>query len=101
MTHTIVQDSKGVDSVRAMTLKVQKMPYITPSIVKSPDEVFPSMADSLDPYQVSPEQERTFYEASSANQGQLAIQTHSKEYLLETYLKNPELHMIQSLQPNT
>jgi hypothetical protein len=54
MMHKIVQDSKGVDLIQAMTLKVQKMPYITPSIVKSPDEVFPAMADSIDPYQISP-----------------------------------------------
>ncbi|PMD16655.1 hypothetical protein NA56DRAFT_708545 [Hyaloscypha hepaticicola] len=27
------------------------MPYFTPSIVKSPDEVFPAIADSVDPYQ--------------------------------------------------
>ncbi len=74
-----------------MTLKVQKMPYITPSIVKSPDEVFPAMADSIDPYQISPEQERAFYDASSASQGQLAIQKHSKKYLLETHLMNLEL----------
>ena len=89
--HKIVQDSKGVDLIQAMTLKVQKMPYSTPSIVKSPDEVFPAMADSIDPCQISPEQERALFEASSASQGKLAIQKHSKEYLLETHLKNLEL----------
>jgi hypothetical protein len=89
--HTIVQDSEGVDPVKAMTLKVQTMPYVTPSIVKSPDEVFSAMGDSIEPYQISPEQERAFYEASSASQGQLATQKHSKKYLLETHLKNLEL----------
>jgi hypothetical protein len=87
----MVQYSKGVCSVKAKILKVQKMPYITPSIVKSPNEVFPAMADSIDPYQISPQQDRDFYEASSASQGQLAIQKHSKEYLLETHLKDLEL----------
>jgi hypothetical protein len=49
------------------------------------------MADSIDPYQISPEQERAFYEASSSCQGQIATQKHSKEGLLKTHFKNLEL----------
>lgn len=99
LKHDAYNNSKGVESVKAMTLKVQKMPYITSSIVRSPDEVFPAMADSIDPYQISPEQERAFYEASSASQGQLAIQKHSKKYLLETHLKN--LEQLHDPKPTT
>lgn len=72
-------------------MKIQKMPYINPSIVNPSVQVSPEMADSIDPYQISPEQERAFYEASSSRQGQITTQKHSKEELLKTHFKNLEL----------
>ncbi len=75
----------------ATNLKIQKMPYITPSIVESAVQLSPAMPDSIDPYQISPEQERAFYEASSASKGQIAAQKHSKEELLKAHFQNLEL----------
>ena len=49
------------------------------------------MADSIDTYQISPEQEGSFYEASAAFQGQVIAQKHSREELLKIHLKNLKL----------
>jgi hypothetical protein len=49
------------------------------------------MADSVDTYRISPEHEKASHEASTAFQGQIAVQKHSKEELLKTHFNNLEL----------
>jgi hypothetical protein len=47
--------------------------------------------DSVDTYEISPDQEKAFYQKSSAFQGQKAVQKHSKEELLKAHFRNLEL----------
>jgi hypothetical protein len=77
--------------VRKCLKRFDKMPYINPSLVDSSVQVPFPMADSIDTYQISPEQERSFYEASSALKGQIIAQKRSREELLKVHSKNLKL----------
>jgi hypothetical protein len=67
------------------------MPYITPSVVNSDQQVSSAMTESIDTYQTSLDQEKAFYDASPALQGQVTSQKHSKEELVKARFKNLEL----------
>ena len=71
-----------------MVLKIQKMPYNTPSIVNSDQQVSSAMTELID---TPPYQGQAFYDASPAFQGQVASQKHSKEELVKAHFKNHEL----------
>jgi hypothetical protein len=92
--HAII---RGLGEIDAMVLKIQKMPCITPSIVNSDQQVSSAMTESIDTYQTSPDQEKAFYDASPALQGQVTSQKHSKEELVKAHFKNLEL--LQNSKP--
>jgi hypothetical protein len=86
--HAIV---RGLGEIDAMVLKIQKMLYITPSIVNSDQQVSSAMTESIDTYRTPPDQEKAFYDASPAFQGRVSSQKHSKEELVKAHFKNLEL----------
>lgn len=86
-------------------LKTQKISYLGPSIINPEYQASLVMADSVDSYESSPEQERISLEAAASFKGQVAVQKHSKEELIEAHfaklqlLKNTKTAIKQLILP--
>jgi len=55
------------------------------------------MADPIDWYETSPEQERISHEAAASFKGKIAVQKHSKEELIKAHFA--KLQLLKSAKP--
>jgi hypothetical protein len=91
--------ARDPEEIETMLSKSQKMPYLGPSIINSDYQRSAVMADQIDSYEPSPEQERASYEAAANFKGQVAVQKHSKEHLIKTHFS--KLELLKNANPAT